>query len=129
MKARIGGQTTLDGLSGPMREVVEKAAAFRADQIVRNLQSQTARMHICLITLALHDLYGFGSVRSGRVIDAMNEISAGYIEQAYTPGELRGRPENLKRALELMEDEIHRRKLFTPRKRRTENGDKNTRTR
>ena len=112
MKARIGGQTTFDSLSPSLREAVEKAAQHRAEERWAEIQCDVSRRFLCIMALSLNDVYGFGTARIQRVIDAMNEIAAGYSDDSYTPAEKREGTKDLKRMADIMQEEMESRGLF-----------------
>ncbi len=112
MKARIGGRTTLESLPAGLRGAAEKSAQHLAEERWAEIQSDVSRRFLCTMALALNDVYGFGTARIQRVIDAMSEIAIGYSDDSYTPSEKREGTKDLKRMADIMQEEMEKRGLF-----------------
>lgn len=106
MKARIGGKTTLDSLPAGYREAVKACAAERIEKQWAELSHITSTRFLATMALALNDVYGFGTERIRRVMNAMSEIAIGYNDESYSPGEKRNGTSDQARMANAMLDEL-----------------------
>lgn len=106
MKARIGGKTTLDSLPAAYREAVKACSVELAEKRWAELSHITSTRFLAIMALALNDVFGFGTERIRRVMDAMDEIAIGYSEESYSPSENRNGTSDLARMANAMLDEL-----------------------
>ena len=107
MKARIG-RTTFDNLPSGVREAAVQVAKQITEDKWQEVQQEVSTRFMLTMALALHDVFGFGTDRIERVMNAMSEIVDGY-DESYTPSEKRSGLEDMRRMTLAMAGELEKR--------------------
>ena len=92
-----------------VEEMNETMETVQTEPQGQEVQQEVSTRFMLTMALALHDVFGFGTDRIERVMNAMGEIAVGYSDESYKPSEKRSGLEDMRRMTLAMAGELGKR--------------------